>query len=109
MALIAKMNFILGNSEYMAGAELPEAKLSAEHIAAMIGCGSAEYREEAEPEPEPVPEKPKAKRKTAKAGRTGIAQPSSGPENDLVGQVPDPEVRGVVKEPAKRPGRKSPA
>ena len=106
MALIAKRAFILGNSEYMAGEQLPEAELSAEHIAAMIECGSAEYREAGE-EPE-TQKAPKAKRVTAKAGRTGIAQPSTGPEDDLVGQVPDPEKRGAVKVPAKRPGRKSP-
>lgn len=100
MALIALIPILQDNTQYEPGDALPAT--NPEIVAAWIECGSAEYREDEEPE-EP---KPKARQKSAKAGRTGIAQPSTGPENDLVGQVPDPETRGVVKEPAKRPGRK---
>ena len=100
--LIALRPILQDNTQYNPGDELPA---GSPDEAAWIECGSAEYREDVEPEGTP---KPKAKRKSAKAGRTGIAQPSSGPENDLVGQVPDPEARGVVEEPAKRPGKKSP-
>ena len=38
----------------------------------------------------------------APAGATGIAQPATGAEEDLVGKVPAPKARGVVKERAKR-------
>lgn len=102
MTLKALMPILIDNTQYEPGDTLPAN--NPDLVAAWIECGSAEYREDEEPE-EP---KPKARRKSAKAGRTGIAQPSNGPENDLVGQVPDPETRGVVKEPAKRPGRKNP-
>ena len=105
MTLTALRPILLDNTQYERGDALPAN--NPDLVAAWIECGSAEYREEPEPDAQPEPEKPKAKRASAKAGRTGIAQPSSGPENDLVGQVPDPETRGVVKEPAKRPGRKS--
>lgn len=105
MALIALNPILLDNTQYEPGETLPAN--NPDLVEAWIECGSAEYREDAEPEPEP--EKPKAKRVSAKAGRTGIAQPSTGPESDLVGQIPDPEKRGAVKEPAKRPGRKNPA
>lgn len=101
MALIALNPILLDNTQYEPGETLPAN--NPDLVAAWIECGSAEYREEAEPEEL----KPKAKRRSAKAGRTGSAQPSSGPESDLVGQVPDPETRGAVEEPAKRPGRKS--
>ena len=104
MTLTALRPILLDNTQYERGDALPAN--NPDLVEAWIECGSAEYREDGEPA---GPEKPKAKRRSAKAGRTGIAQPSSGPENDLVGQVPDPETRGVVKEPAKRPGRKSPA
>jgi len=99
--LIALRPILYGNTQFEPGNELPA---GSPDEAAWIECGSAEYREDEEPENP----KPKAKRKSAKAGRTGIAQPSSGPENDLVGQIPDPEMRGGVTEPAKRPGKKSP-
>ena len=100
--LIALNPVLLDNTQYNPGDTLPAN--NPDLVAAWIECGSAEYREDEEPENP----KPKAKRKSAKAGRTGIAQPSSGPENDLVGQIPDPEMRGGVTEPAKRPGKKSP-
>lgn len=99
--LIALKPILRGNKQFNPGDELPA---GSPDEAAWIECGSAEYREDAEPENP----KPKAKRRSAKSGRTGIAQPSSGPENDLVGQIPEPQARGVVKEPAKRPGKKSP-
>ena len=102
--LIALRPVLLDNTQYNPGDTLPAN--NPDLVTAWIDCGSAQYRDEAEPEETP---KPKAKRVSAKAGRTGIAQPSRGPENDLVGQVPDPQTRGAVKEPAKRPGRKSPA
>lgn len=92
---------LLDNTQYNPGDTLPAT--NPDLVAAWLECGSAEETDEIKPEPE----KPKAKMATAKPGRTGIAQPSSGPEGDLVGQVPDPERRGAVKEPAKRPGRKS--
>ena len=104
MALIALRTFIIGNVEYTPGTALPEADMDAVHVAAMIECGTAEHRDD--DDHESVDDSPKAKRVTAKAGMPGIAQPSSGPDADLVGQVPDPAVRGAVKEPAKRPGRK---
>lgn len=107
MSLKALRPILLDNTQYEPGDTLPASNPAL--VDAWIECGSAEYREDTEPDAQPEPEKPKAKRRSAKAGRTGIAQPSSGPENDLVGQVPDPEARGVVKEPAKRPGRKSSA
>lgn len=103
MTLTALIPILLDNTQFEPGDALPAN--NPDLVAAWIECGSAEYREDAEP----GPEKPKAKSVTAKAGRTGIAQPSTGPDSDLVGRVPDPEKRGAVNEPAKRPGRKLPA
>lgn len=101
--LVALRPVLLDNTQYNPGDTLPAN--NPDLVAAWIECGSAQYREETAPETEAV--KQKAKRQSARAGRTGSAQPSSGPDKDLAGQVPEPAARGVVKEPATRPGRKS--
>lgn len=92
------------NAQYHPGDTLPTD--DPERVALWLEVGAAKY-EEADAEPETPKKKTKAKAVTAKPGQTGIAQPSSGADNDLVGRVPEPEQRGVVSEPAKRPGRKS--
>ena len=100
--LVAAVPILYKNTQHEPGDVLPTD--NPELVAAWIEGGAAAYKEDGE---EPATPKVKAKRKTAKTGQTGIALPSSGPENDLVGQVPDPATRDVVKEPAKRPGKKS--
>ena len=106
MALIARVNILYENTEYKPGDELP-ADTPARMADAWIGCRSAEYISE-EPAEEPSAKPAKARAVTAPAGRSGLAVPSSGPGVDLVGRIPPPELRGAVKEPAKRRGRKSP-
>lgn len=101
--LIAAVPILYKNTQHAPGDELPTD--NPDMIAAWIEGGAAAYKEDEEP----AAAKPKARRVTAKAGQTGIAQPSNAPESDLVGQVPEPAARGVVKEPAKRPGKKNPA
>lgn len=104
--LIARVDILYGNTQYYAGDELPD-DIPAELADTWVGCRSAEYLQE--PAEEPAQEQPKAKPVTAPAGRPGIAFPSAGPDIDLVGRIPPPELRGVIKEPSKKPGRKSPA
>ena len=103
--LIARADIIIGNYQYHAGDELPD-DIPAGLADALISCRTAEHF--TEPAEEPEQKTAKARPVTAPAGRTGIAVPSSGPDVDLVGRIPPAEVRGVVKEPSKRPGRKSP-
>lgn len=104
--LIARVDILYGNTQYYVGDELPD-DIPAELAETWIGCRSAEFIQE--PAEEPERKQPKAKPVSAPAGRAGIAYPSAGPEQDLVGRVPDKKLRGAVTEPSKRPGRKSPA
>lgn len=103
--LTALTDILYGNTQYHRGDELPD-DIPAELAGTWIGCRSAEYKTEPAAEPSPAA---KAKLVTAPAGCPGIAYPSAGPDIDLVGRVPPPELRGAVKEPSKKPGRKSPA
>jgi len=72
-------------------------------VAAWLECGSAVWADDNED----TATHARAIPRSAPAGVTGIAHPSHGPENDLVGRVPDSKLRGAVKEPSKRPGKKS--
>lgn len=93
---------LYASTEYETGDALPVSNTAL--VEAWIECGSAAWCDDDEDTPEPAP---KAVRRSALSGATGIATPSHGPENDLVGRVPDPELRGAVKEPSKRRGKKS--
>ena len=98
-ALTANIPILRGNTQYEPGDILPtdDPALAGYWLAG----GAAEYRDEPE---ETI--KPKAKALTAMPGRTGAAYPSAGPDMDLVGRIPEPRARGIVKEPSKRPGEK---
>lgn len=101
--LIARVDILYGNTQYYAGDELPN-DIPAELGETWIACRSAEYIQE--PAEERKQEKPKARPASAPAGRPGIATPSCGPEQDLIGRVPDRYLRGAVKEPSRKAGRK---
>lgn len=91
--LIATVPVLRGNTQYEIGAELP-----AYYADELIEAGSAVWKDDEEPKKKA----PKAKPAAAQAGRTGDAQPATSAEPDLVGKVPSPKARGVVKQPKKR-------
>jgi hypothetical protein len=102
--LIALTPILYGNRQYEPGEALPTSDSS--YAEAWERSGSAVWKNPDDGAGEETTEtkKPaaKARRKTAKAGAEGIAQPATGAEADLVGVVPSPKARGVVKEPSKR-------
>lgn len=102
--LMARVDILYGNTQYFAGDELPD-DIPAELSNTWIACRSAEFIQE--PAAEQEQEKPKARPVSASAGRPGIAVPSCGPGQDLVGRVPDRYLRGAVKGPERKAGRKS--
>lgn len=97
--LTATTAILYGNQQYGPGDALPTA--DPDYVSAWLEAGSAEWKDDAE-EPAPKKQAPKARLAAAPAGATGIAQPATGAEEDLVGKVPAPKARGVVKERAKR-------
>jgi hypothetical protein len=101
--LVAVRHLTIGNYEYRPGDILPPV----DNVTAMEWTVSGVAKIAGAAVPEGGAGKKKAKRLTAPAGRTGIAVPSSGPDVDLVGHVPPPTARGVVREPSTRPGKKS--
>lgn len=103
MKLIATAPILYGNVQYKPGDELPTG--DREYTQAWLDNASAVWKDE-EAEPEKENRKAKAKAVTAKAGQTGIAQPSTGAD-DMVGRIPDPEQRGIIKEPSKRPPKRA--
>lgn len=94
---------LYASTMYEAGEVLPATDEAL--VAAWVECGSAEWIDDEDAQE--ITARPKAKPAAALAGVTGKATPSHGPEEDLVGRVPAPKTRGAVKEPAKRPGKKS--
>lgn len=101
MILRAASAFYFRGTKYRPGDELPTD--SPEYVDAWLRAGTAAYSEPPAAEEAPRMVK-KARAATARAGQIGIATPAAG--DDLVGVVPDPEKRGAVRQPAKRPGRK---
>ena len=98
--LIAIAPILYGNTQYEPGDELPTN--DRDYAEAWLDNASAIWKDDEAEQDEETPAKAIARPRTARAGRTGIAAPSSGAETDLVGRVPDPEKRGVIKEPSKR-------
>ncbi len=100
MRLIAKTQITYGNREYERGQELPK---DAALATRWVEAGTAYWKDdEAE-----TKKKVKAKAVTAPAGVTGLAQPATSvAEPDLVGKVPSPKARGVVKDKSKRAPKK---
>ena len=99
--LTAMTAILYGNRQYGPGDVLPTADPG--YVAAWLEAGSAEWKDDEAEEPETKKQAPKARPATAPAGAAGIAQPATSAEEDLVGKVPSPGARGVVKERAKRP------
>lgn len=97
--LIATAPILHGNRQYAPGEELPEGDPA--YVDAWIAAGSAVWKD-GTGEPAEKKRVPKARPAAAPAGATGIAQPATGAEDDLVGKVPSPKARGAVKERAKR-------
>lgn len=98
--LIATTPILYGNQQYRPGEELPITDPG--YVSAWIEAGSAVW-EDGTGQPTKKKQAAKARPAAAPAGATGIAQPATGAEEDLVGKVPRPETRGAVKERAKRP------
>lgn len=98
--LTATTAILYGNRQYGPGDALPTEDPG--YVSAWLEAGSAEWKDDAE-DPEPEKQVPKARPASAPAGATGIAQPATGAEEDLVGRVPKPQARGAVKERGKRP------
>ena len=96
--LVARMSLVYQNREFLKGQEITGIPDSVAE--AWVESGAAVRRE--------AGKRTKATRAGKKAGRAGIAYPTSGPDKDLVGQVPDPEDRGARPIPRKRGGRKDP-
>lgn len=100
--LIATAPILHSNEQYEPGQELPTTDPA--YVSAWIEAGSAVW-DESDGSEENAEAKAAAKAQplTAPAGVTGIAQPATGAEEDLVGKVPSKKARGVVKEKSKRP------
>lgn len=93
--LIALTAILYGNKEYEPGEELPTTDPG--YVSTWVAAGSAAWKDGTE-EPAEKKQATKARPAAAPAGVTGIAQPATGAEEDLVGKVPPPKARGVVKE-----------
>lgn len=105
--LIATVPILYSNEQYKPGDELPTTDPA--YVSAWTEAGSAVWKDESDGSEEAqAKEAAKAQPLTAPAGKTGIAQPATGAEEDLVGKVPSKKARGVVEERAKKPP-KSPA
>ena len=106
--LTARVHILYNGRQYKPGEQLPTNNPA--YISAWIEAGSAVWTDESDGSENTTVKKTaaKAQRKTAPAGVTGIAQPATGAEEDLVGKVPSKKARGAVKEKSKRPA-KSPA
>lgn len=106
--LTARIHILYGGKQYKPGDCLPASNPA--YVSAWLQAGSAVWTDEGDGSEEARAEKTaaKAQPKTAPIGATGIAQPATGAEEDLVGRVPSKEARGVIKEKSKRPA-KSPA
>lgn len=103
MILVALEPILYGNKQYEPGEELPTSDAS--YVEAWERSGSAVWKEPDDGAADITEQKKpaaKARRQAAQAGAEGIAQPATGAEADLVGVVPSPKARGVVKEPSKR-------
>ena len=83
--LIALTDILHGNRQYGPGDVLPTADPG--YVAAWLKAGSAAWKDGAE-QPAEKKRAAKARPASAPAGATGIAQPATGAEEDLVGKVP---------------------
>lgn len=103
--LKARVHILYGGKQYKPGDFLPANNPA--YVSAWIQACSAVWTDESDSSEEAAVEKPivKAQPKTAPAGVTGIAQPATGTDEDLVGRVPRKEARGVKKEKSKRPAK----
>lgn len=106
--LTARVHILYNGRQYKPGDRLPTNNPA--YVSAWIKVGSAVWRDESDGSEEntKVKKAAKAQPKTAPAGATGIAQPATGAEADLVGKVPSKKARGVVKEKSLK-APKSPA
>jgi hypothetical protein len=98
--LIAISSVLLNNRDYKPGDELPTYDPGL--VEAWIVNGAAVWNEDKEEKERTV----KAKPATAPAGRAGIACPSAGSDQDLVGKPPSRKRRGAQPEPDGK-GKKS--
>ncbi len=96
--LIATARVLHGNTQYERGAELPTD--NAAFASELLEAGSAVWKDDDGKNKKK--KTAKAKSVTAPVGAAGSAQPATGAETDLVGQVPSRRARGAVKEPSKR-------
>lgn len=102
--LIASAAILIHNRQYKPGEELPTT--DPEYVSAWVEAGSAVWADEDDGSGEKTTKKKaraKARPKTVPAGVTGIAQPATGAEEDLVGRVPGKKARGVIEEPSSLP------
>lgn len=100
--LIALTEILYGNKQYKPGEELPTSDAS--YVDAWKRSGSAAEMSGDGADEDAGEDKAAAKARpaAAPAGVEGITQPATGSEPDLVGKIPSPKARGVVKEPSKR-------